>query len=398
MASSPRRPRESSATRLSDATASTPLIRVLGGTRDVLAILAMTLLLFVGVELLLSIVPDEPASDPDVTTDRRTDADTYRGATWPHDYYREFHEAHVARWTPYVYWRHAPYDGHTVRIDARGIRHSWTPPGAGDRPAIYFFGGSTMWGTGARDDATIPSLVARRLDQRGLPVDVVNFGESGYVSTQEMILLLRLLQTGDVPDVVVFYDGVNDSYSAYQQGQAGLPQNEYNRIAEFNSSKREPAQPSWSALLSRLRTTRLLTDRLRASQPDATPPGHPRHEATSELVDAVLDTYATNVAIVRSLADRYGFAAHFFWQPHLFEKRSRTAYENAEVDRFLGVNPGADVFLDRVYQAKRRRDLVRRDPEPVHDLSRLFADRAEPLFVDWCHLGETGNQLVAERI
>lgn len=63
--------------------------------------------------------------------------------------------------------------------------------------------------------------------------DIINLGETSYVSIQDTILLLRLLQQGVRPDIVVFYDGVNDTFSAYQQGVAGLPQNEFNRQTEF---------------------------------------------------------------------------------------------------------------------------------------------------------------------
>ena len=49
------------------------------------------------------------------------------------------------------------------------------------------FGGSTMWGTGARDACTIPSLLARALQGRGMSLEIINFGETGYVRTQEVI-------------------------------------------------------------------------------------------------------------------------------------------------------------------------------------------------------------------
>jgi len=34
----------------------------------------------------------------------------------------------------------------------------------------------------------------------------------------------------------------------------------------------------------------------------------------------------------------------------------------------------------------------------VRDLSRVFADRREPLYIDWMHPGETGNAVIAQRI
>ena len=96
-------------------------------------------------------------------------------------------------------------------------------------------GGSSLWGFGARDNETIPSLLARDLDQRGWRVDLKNLSEIGYVSTQELIALFRELQAGYRPDVVIFYDGVNDTTAALLlEGEAGLTTNEVNRRQEFN--------------------------------------------------------------------------------------------------------------------------------------------------------------------
>src|SRR5262249_15615947 len=93
---------------------------------------------------------------------------------------------------------------------------------------------SSLWGFGARDDQTIPSLLARELFEQEWNVQIRNLAEIGYVSTQEVVALVRELQSGYRPDVVIFYDGVNDTTSAYLEGQAGLTTNEVNRRREFN--------------------------------------------------------------------------------------------------------------------------------------------------------------------
>jgi homoserine trans-succinylase len=48
-----------------------------------------------------------------------------------------------------------------------------------------------------------------------------------------MILLIRELQRGCRPQIVIFYDGYNDTFSAFQSRIAGIPLNEHNRVAEF---------------------------------------------------------------------------------------------------------------------------------------------------------------------
>jgi hypothetical protein len=37
-------------------------------------------------------------------------------------------------------------------------------------------------------------------------------------------------------------------------------------------------------------------------------------------------------------------------------------------------------------------------PEHVFDISNVFSEVAEPLYVDWCHVSPPGNRLVARRI
>lgn len=151
--------------------------------------------------------------------DPRARADTYSDPTWVKDYYKELRRSSAAQWRPYVYWRRKPYHGNHINIDANGIRltpltkplqqESRTPV------TIFMFGGSTLWGTGVRDAFTIPSIFAKELQNKGVAAEVINFGETGYVSTQEVITLLLQLQKRQLPDFAIFYDGVNDMYSAY---------------------------------------------------------------------------------------------------------------------------------------------------------------------------------------
>ena len=115
--------------------------------------------------------------------------------------YRENARCAHVRWEPYVYWRRLPCSGSYINVDAAGLRRTWAPPARpGRRPLrIFFFGGSAAWGTGVRDEHTVPSELARYLAAAGIDAEVVNYGETGYVSTQDVIALLRELQRGHRP-------------------------------------------------------------------------------------------------------------------------------------------------------------------------------------------------------
>ena len=172
--------------------------------------------------------------------DPRVVAEGYGGAAWPVVHYRELEQ--LARALAAVCLLSAKAvsgrdDHHRQRRPAHHLAISRQPASdRGERRSVKILtlGGSSLWGFGARDDQTIPSLLARSLHEKGWRVELKNLAEIGYVSTQEVIALTRELQAGYRPDVVIFYDGVNDTTSALLEGEPGLTTNEINRRHEFN--------------------------------------------------------------------------------------------------------------------------------------------------------------------
>jgi hypothetical protein len=78
-------------------------------------------------------------------------------------------------------------------------------------------------GHGVTELGTIPAYLQKGLEKVAQgPVCVTNFAESAYVSMQGVIMLLTQLRSGNVPDVVIFYTIVDDTYAAYQSGRAGV--------------------------------------------------------------------------------------------------------------------------------------------------------------------------------
>jgi hypothetical protein len=55
-------------------------------------------------------------------------------------------------------------------------------------------------------------------------------------------------------------------------------------------------------------------------------------------------------------------------------------------------------FVRQTYDLMQKSALVARSDPSFHDLSLLLADVPHPIYLDWCHLGEVGNQLIAQRM
>ncbi len=111
----------------------------------------------------------------------------------------------------------AVYDPYAIYLQSGGIwpttdsRTSETP---GDNRTIWFFGGSTMRATDTTFDQSLPSIIARDLNaQKGdLRYNCLNFGINGFNSLLEAgYLQKQYIEYPVKPNLVVFYDGANDS-------------------------------------------------------------------------------------------------------------------------------------------------------------------------------------------
>ena len=144
---------------------------------------------------------------------------------WVPDYMEELQPSKALAWKPFVYYRRRPFAGTYINVDSLGHRITPQDPSRGASRRVWFFGGSTMFGWKARDHKTIPATMVDSLVARGLQgIQVTNFGETGYVFTQEVLELILQLRDGQRPDVVVFYDGINDIFASVQSGSSNTPE------------------------------------------------------------------------------------------------------------------------------------------------------------------------------
>lgn len=264
---------------------------------------------------------------------------------WFEEFTREYDDTRPQRWKSYLYWGRLPsVPGRYVNVDSAGRRV--TPqPTTPAKPAarVFFFGGSTMWGTAQRDDHTIPAEASRRLQTLAGPgnrIEVTNFGESGYVTTQELIQLELELRAGNHPDVVVFYDGINDVGTTIQYGAAGIPQNESKRVSEFAMGRaidrtgftrglRRDLNAE-GALLREGFNQLALVDWI-TSKKAASPVTFISADSAAR---STVRIYAENMRIVEALAKAYGFQAIYVWQPNVHSTpKPLTPFEDRIVKR-----------------------------------------------------------------
>ena len=295
----------------------------------------------------------------------------------------------------FVVWRREKFDGQAVHVDEAGLRrteYSDCTPGA---YTIWMFGNSTLWGMGSLDEQTIPSQLAKRYQESGLRACVRNYGEYGWVSTQEIIqLMLELKANPQKPNLVIFYDGAVDSFLPYET-DAGDVHGEYNQIRTFFKEFRTQQKPGFRFLRSTntYRALEILSAKLQQSS-EPKPESTEGSRTPDEIARQIQANYLKNMELVELLGRQFNFQCAFFWQPSALvgpkpftpeEEKLRKAAEKA--------NPG----IPQIYQATW--SLMRQVPNPdFHYLGDVFKDQSKRVYVDGNHVGPEANRIISGEI
>lgn len=320
----------------------------------------------------------------------------YAAQDWSKVYWDEARLASGFRYRPYTVWRHTPFQGETINFNEDGIRHT---PGADCQPKaikIFTFGGSTMLGWGSPDWGTIATYLQTGLGELSeRPVCVINYGEDGYVSTQSLIALMLQLQSGNIPDIVIFYDGVNEVIAAYESGKPVV----HVTLPEITSRFEVQENP----FVKIGKSTRIYTLSRRLIDAIETKNLGNRSDISvyqetriipDQLAEEMMKAYLGNYQMVGALAREYGFDYYFFLQPHLaVGEKSLTKEERAiknRMDPVLGKL--AIAFYGKVAS-------VGPELEYFHILADLFDDQSKLIWIDEVgHITPEGNRLVTQAI
>jgi hypothetical protein len=315
----------------------------------------------------------------------------YRGESWAPALAREeVASRELYDYYPYIIWRRHSFRGQTVNIDEHGMRRTYYSHCDANQYTIWMFGGSTMRGNGSPDWGTIPSQLAQIFADAGQPVCVRNYGEGAWVSTQEVVqLMLALKSETRRPNYVIFYDGANDTYVPYQSGQADVHMN-YTTIKNQFEAQHSLRAGSFSYLLHTNTAQLVFTLVTRISQHYTDRP-IPATDLDG-LARGAVQNYLGNMDVVEGLAKQYGFDYSFFWQPVLYASHKVPAGNEQQILRSK-VMAHLEAWCPRVY------DLMQNEHRPhFYNLSNIFDNTREPVYLDWCHIVMKGNRVIAQRM
>jgi hypothetical protein len=307
------------------------------------------------------------------------------------EYWTEFRQANKVTYHPWVLWRRQAYQGEMISIDQNGIRRTLHTRCDDKTFTIWMFGDSVMWGAGAPDPETIPSLIAADYEKTGRPVCIVNYAEKGWANTQEVIGLMEELKHAKrKPDEVLFYDGGTEAFTAYQSGLVDVHSNylSFKNYLDNLGAYEKGGFPYFS----QTNTYRFLKKMGAKAQGQDKPV-----QAVSTTLDpdaasaAIVENYVQNMEFVDLLARQYGFRPIFAWYPNMaVGHKELTPHEEQVLASEYRVFPGLGPMYQAAYD--RARELHRSD---LIYLGNMLDDQKGSLYVGISHLNAEGNQIVA---
>lgn len=324
---------------------------------------------------------------------------TFTGDAWAPDFWSE-ESARVQvkkEYVPFRLWGVMPWHGKYVNNDESetGIWRRTSNPSSGQcagkhTVSVWMFGGSAVYGAGVPDWATLPSQLSRDLNSAATDCVVVsNFGVEGYTTNQELISLVEQLKASRHPDLVIFYDGINDSATA------DPPQGPLRAHYSYQTIKTRIEGSMGERLVELLRRSYAVqTVALMLAVVHRRPASALSGSDLKQQAAAVLDNYEANLQVVRALGKAYAFRTRCFWQPSLYYgQKPLVPFEKSEIDA-SGKDP-RDATIRAAYEEAEQRSLKSRD---FVFLGHVFDSVPDPIYIDQVHLGPQGNNLVAQAL
>jgi hypothetical protein len=282
---------------------------------------------------------------------------------------------------PYVQFKERPFKGKFMNADPRGFRsidgeEKW--PIDSHSFNIFVFGGSTAFGAAVPDNETIAGYLKQGLREiSNKPLAVYNFGRCSYMSIQERILLEQLIMSGNIPNLVIFIDGLND-FAHYK----GVPAFTEDLTKFMNEGEKQ----GYQKLMEALPVTKFFLG-----------PGAPKSEKqaadSAGTISDVLSRYKTNKKITEAVCNEFEIKTLFVWQPtptYNYDQ-SYTIFQKFDYDDFLPyVGPGYKAAAKEYHSGAFGSNFLW--------LGDMQENLREPLYVDAIHYSARMSNLIAKRI
>lgn len=226
---------------------------------------------------------------------------------------------------------------------------------------IAILGGSTTDGA-LYPFQSWPELLYEKLGSKN--ITIYNCGTYGYISSQELLKLIRDVLVLE-PDMIVVYDG-------------------FNEISNFDD--RYPFSQAYLRTVYNFANLHMETDCLIGDD----------RPKVCQGIESRRDKFAnwlSNIHLMHGIATAKGIRFYSFCQPMLSSKEGKSEKEK----NMLLSMPNS--IIGKMIKSSFREHMsqMQNRPDYMYDLSHIFDEQSD-IYMDVCHVWEKGNEIIAEEI
>ncbi len=258
--------------------------------------------------------------------------------------------------------------------------------------SVWFFGGSTMWGTGASDLQTIPSHFNSLTKN-----SVYNFAEADWNSRQSLNQLINALGDEHIPSVVIFYDGVNDVANQCRKEFQSLPIHSRERVVQ---NALEPYQikrylkfffSPYIDFAKRYNLNLKAGNRFNSKFYDCD-----TNKAKSlSIAQHLVNNWYTAYSLSRSK----GFEFYGILQPNLFTTKTNSEYlVSSEVESHSELEKQYKIVYPLILKEIERKCKYNKEFCASIINGTDWLNGTNNVFIDFCHINSLGNKVIAKRL
>ncbi len=249
---------------------------------------------------------------------------------------------------------------------------------------IHVFGGSTVWGRGALDDKTIPSILQESLISKN--VRVLNYGMISYVAKQENDILFSKRADIKKGDIIIYNDGFNDFYNGVMYNNPDgfiIGYNEKNKAKVY-----EHRLKAW--LYQNIYTYRLVSDLKHGrKRPTNTMECSIDGKVAESRISQAAEHFGNRINEAREIAESLGAVFYHFYQPSLLDSRDFTEYESQIFSHYPCMR------LAEPLKKKYNIAFLSKNKKSIDQTHLLVGT---DLFFDYVHTAYAGNKIIADNI
>lgn len=323
---------------------------------------------------------------------------------------------HETRFSPYGLYKFSPniktiYD--ELETDQFGFIHNGREESIKEEDyTIFILGGSTVAGLGSTsNNHTLVAQMEKKLRKRKGVFEsarVVNVGTTAYVSHQERIRLDAILAQYK-PNLVIALDGFNDAFIVSTWGGRGWRpywQPQYTIGTQEIRSALEGAPIIHRVKKALLKNSTIYNGLIYVVLPEtARNPGAinflNQKVVTDTTIRAAVSAYENNHVLMQKICHLHGVEYMGVLQPTLTAsllKPHKSPEEKTIVKQWILNFQNPEAYYPTIEKFYMRSSRLEKQHNWFYDLSKMFAEEKETLYLDTCHYNDLANELIADHL